>query len=273
MSRKVAAFLYSTVTALNALQPKQQQAKSLAELLLKLEAQLAITLDTPRGPLKFHGARGRHAYLMAASFMTSEPETIAWIERYVQPGETLWDIGAAVGAYALYAAKGGAKVIAFEPKATSYGLFTEHIGLNGLDGAVAGLNLALSDATGLTRLELQEMAAGGAMNAVAGAATQFGETPAGFSQGVVAITMDDARRLLGLPQPDHVKLDVDGIEGRILAGGAETLRAVKSVIVEVEGANAADADARISAPLAAAGLREDVSWRDMGSKRNRLFLR
>jgi FkbM family methyltransferase len=273
MSRKVAAFLHAAVSALNGLQPKAQQAKSLAELLLKLERQLAITTPTRRGPLYFHGARGRHAYLMAASFATSEPETVEWLDAYVHAGETLWDVGAAVGAYALYAAKGGAKVVAFEPKATSFGLFTEHIGLNGLDGLVTGLNLALSDVTGLTRLELQEMAAGGAMNAVAGSRTQFGEQPAGFSQGVIAITMDDARRLFALPQPDHVKLDVDGIEGRILAGGPDTLRGVKSVIVEVEGDNAADFDARIAAPLNAAGLREDVSWRVKGSKRNRLFVR
>jgi hypothetical protein len=85
--------------------------------------------------------------------------------------------------------------------------------------------------------------------------------------------MDDARGLLGLPLPDHVKLDVDGIEGRIWAGGPETLRTVKTVIVEVEGANAADADARIAAPLAAAGLREDMAWRTKGSQRNRLFVR
>jgi hypothetical protein len=66
---------------------------------------------------------------------------------------------------------------------------------------------------------------------------------------------------------------IDGIEGRILVGGPETLRTVKTVIVEAEGANAADADARITAPLAAAGLREDMAWRTKGSQRNRLFVR
>jgi len=47
-----------------------------------------------------------------------EPWTIEWIETWLGPGETLYDIGANVGAYSLVAAEqhgGDVSVVAFEP--------------------------------------------------------------------------------------------------------------------------------------------------------------
>ena len=62
-------------------------------------------------------------------------------------------------------------------------------------------------------------------------------------------------------------------EGLILAGAPQTLPLVKSVMVEVEGENAAEAATRIEPPLLAAGLVEDVAVRAKGSGRNRLYVR
>lgn len=142
-----------------------------------------------------------------------------------------------------------------------------------MGGPIAAYALALSDRTGSTRLELTEIAPAGAMNALAGTETQFGGAPNAFSQAVVAYRIDDAIAGLGLPAPTHLKLDVDGAEGLILAGGPTALKGVRSAIVEVEGRNADEAATRIAAPLAAAGLIEDESWRTRGSKRNRLYVR
>ena len=273
MSRTMAAVMEATVEALNALQPSRQQGKSRAELMQRLERRGAIDVPTARGPLKFLTSRGRHAIGMAERMLTDEPETIAWIEAHVQAGDVVWDVGAAIGAYSMYAARGGARVAAFEPKATSYGLLNEHLFLNTLGEAVAAYNIALSDRTGATRLDLSEIAPAGAMNALAGAETQFGDRPNAFSQAVVAYRMDDAIAMLGLPAPTHLKLDVDGVEGLILAGGPSALKGLKSAIVEVEGRNAEHAQTRIEAPMTAAGLVEEIGFRDQGSKRNRLFVR
>ena len=46
--------------------------------------------------------------------------------------------------------------------------------------------------------------------------------------------MDQAISLLKLPQPDYIKIDVDGIEHLILKGGSETLKKAKSLLVEVD---------------------------------------
>ena len=77
----------------------------------------------------------------------------------------------------------------------------------------------------------------------------------------------DFRRAFGLKPPDHLKIDVDGIEAAILRGAAETLREVKSVMIEVEGDNLWDVAARIEAPLLAAGLTESVFEKGIPERR------
>jgi hypothetical protein len=85
--------------------------------------------------------------------------------------------------------------------------------------------------------------------------------------------MDEALALYDLPRPDHLKLDVDGLEAPILEAGAECLRSVRSVLVEVEGRELEATAERIARPLVAAGLHEDVAYRTRGTGRNRLFQR
>ena len=45
--------------------------------------------------------------------------------------------------------------------------------------------------------------------------------------------MNDAGRLLEIPVPTFIKIDVDGIEHFILRGGADVLKIVESVLVEI----------------------------------------
>jgi len=272
MSRKIAAFVAGVLDAANAIQPARQRGKTVANLMAALEARGARTVQTPHGPLRFMTHRGRHVGGAVDNFNGNEPETLAWLDE-IAPGEVLWDIGAAFGQFALYAGLRGVRVIAFEPKATSYGLLVEHIALNGLGGTVTALCLALSDKTGLTGLLLNDMTPGSALNTVTGSLNQFGQAPTGFEQPVFAATMDEAASIWGLPAPDHIKLDVDGIEAWILRGGPRCLSGVKSVLIEIEGAHAAALEAEALPLFAAAGMAEDPALRGKGSGRNRLFRR
>ena len=79
------------------------------------------------------------------------------------------------------------------------------------------------------------------------------EIDASFDYSVLGVTIDEAISALKLPPPQHIKIDVDGIEPLILAGGAQTLMQVESVSVEVptyRGANE-----RVSELLSQAGLK------------------
>src|SRR4051812_1691214 len=78
------------------------------------------------------------------SLDTKEPDTIAWLSR-MREGETLWDIGANMGQYALIAAKKGLTVHAFEPESQNFALLARNIGVNSLGNMVTAWPMALSD--------------------------------------------------------------------------------------------------------------------------------
>ena len=66
------------------------------------------------------------------TFSTKEPETLEWIDE-VPKGSVLWDIGANIGLYTCYAAKGReCRVFAFEPSVFNLELLARNIFLNGL---------------------------------------------------------------------------------------------------------------------------------------------
>ena len=169
-----------------------------------------------------------------------EPETVRWIEEFVKDGDTLFDIGANVGAYSLVAAKatgGKAKVYAFEPAFPNFAQLCHNIYLNGCGDTVVPLPIALSDRTVLDNLNYNNLKPGGALHAVGKPVDFKGrEFRPVFQQGVLSYRLDDVVRQFALDPPNHVKIDVDGTELSILHGAAETLsgQSVRSVLVEVE---------------------------------------
>lgn len=168
--------------------------------------------------------------------MTKEPGTIAWIEGF-SAGQTLVDVGANVGMYSLCAARfRGVKVYAFEPESQNYAILNQNIHRNGLQNQVTAYCVALSDGTRYDALYLSEFIIGGSCHT-------FGERvdtdglpmkPV-FRQGCFATTLDAMVGEGAVPVPDHIKIDVDGIEPKVIAGARKTLsdRKVKSVLVEV----------------------------------------
>ena len=273
MSRSIARSLNALVMAVTAPQNTARRAATIARLMEHLDAASATTITTAGGPLKVLPHRGPHLAAAALNFDEEEPETLAWIDA-IPADETLWDIGAATGLLSMYAAlTPRTRIYAFEPKATSFGVLVEHLALNDMGSRIFPLCVALSDETTLTHLSLNAMAAGSGGNSVAGLPNQFGEYKSVFDQGALAYRIDDFIKAFKLPSPDHIKIDVDGAEGAILRGAPETLKSVKSVLIEVEGENAAEATTRIDQPLLAAGLVEDERLRTSGSKRNRLYRR
>ena len=54
-----------------------------------------------------------------------------------------------------------------------------------------------------------------------------------FDYKTIGISMDQAISLLKLPQPDYIKIDVDGIEHLILKGGSEVLKKTKSLMLKL----------------------------------------
>jgi len=173
-------------------------------------------------------------------FATREPETLAWIDAFETPCR-FWDIGANIGVFSIYAGlRLGVEVRAFEPAAASYGALCRNIEANRLGDRVQAYCLAISDRTELGRLNLSGTNAGSVFNAFESTDDCFGNEIAVVSrQGMVGFSIDSFRRLFGLAAPNYLKIDVDSIEERILAGARETLRDpdLRSVLIELEAAD------------------------------------
>lgn len=168
------------------------------------------------------------------TFSTKEPETLEWIDGMSQ-GSVVWDIGANVGLYSCYAAKRrSCRVFAFEPSVFNLELLARNISLNGLTELVTMIPLPLSDALAVSKLNMTSTDWGGALSTF-GKSYGFDGKPLSkvFEFSTIGLSMDEATALLGVPKPDYIKMDVDGIEHLILKGGNAVLRGVRSVLVEI----------------------------------------
>ena len=204
----------------------------------------------------------------------SEPETFEWIRTSLKSGDTLWDIGANVGVFSLYAAiEKTNKVLSLEPSAESYATLNANIRLNGLDEYIQALCFAGSKETNLLDLFMKDTTSGASHNSIGSSTNQFGEFDVNGFQSVIAIKLDDLNQIKGVSSPDHIKLDVDGKELAILEGATETLSKVDSILIEIEGTNLNENLDRIEEIISSAGLEEDTNWRNKGSGRNRLYWR
>jgi FkbM family methyltransferase len=55
-----------------------------------------------------------------------------------------------------------------------------------------------------------------------------------FEIHTIGLSMMDAVKLLKIPEPDYLKMDVDGIEHLILKGGSAVLQNLKGILVEID---------------------------------------
>lgn len=194
----------------------------------------------------------------ADTLFTKEPCTIEWIAGF-RAGEVLVDVGANVGMYTVWAAKArSVKVYAFEPEAQNYALLNRNIARNALGDQVKAYCLALCESPGFGELHLATLEAGGSLHAY-GARVGYNGRPMQpkFSQGCIASRLDDLVAAGVVPVPDHLKIDVDGFEPKVLDGARNVLGQAKlsSLLVEVNHNLAAHR--RMVEDLHAFGFRHD----------------
>jgi FkbM family methyltransferase len=175
----------------------------------------------------------------ADSYATKEPDTIEWINSFVREGDVLYDVGANIGQYGLYAAKrlnGKCRVLAFEPEALNYARLNQNIVLNRLSEVISSYCLAITDRTGLDFFYVQAFAPGASLHTYGRPVTQCEKPFAPRNrQGMMGVSLDDLTGRFGLPFPNHIKVDVDGLEEQVVRGAARVLRdpRLRSVLIEV----------------------------------------
>ena len=169
------------------------------------------------------------------TFATKEPETLSWIDTF-ERNAVFWDIGANIGLYSCYAAKStDCKVYAFEPSIFNLELLGRNISLNRLTDKVIIIPIPLTENLLENKLSMSTTEWSGSGSTFGQNYTHDGsKLIEKFNYRTVGISMDQAISLLKLPQPNYIKMDVDGIEHLILKGGSEVLKKTKSLLVEVD---------------------------------------
>lgn len=196
----------------------------------------------PHRMLEFRGTKmifdtpNRNTLLRAETLFSKEPDTIEWISGFAAD-ETLLDVGANVGMYTIFAAcVRGTTVFAFEPESQNYAILNRNIHLNRVNDRVRAYCVALSDKTGVDRLYLSGFLPGGSCHSL-GQPLDHHNRPVSspFVQGCMSSTIDELVGGGAIPVPAHIKIDVDGLEHKVIAGARTTLRdtRVRSVLVEI----------------------------------------
>ena len=168
------------------------------------------------------------------TFSTKEPDTLNWIDSF-DNNAIMWDVGANVGIYSIYAAKStNAQVFAFEPSVFNLECLAKNIHVNDLSSKIFIIPVALSNQTGFNLFKMNNPVWGGALSSFGVNFDQHGKNfNTSFEYLFPGISADNMVNIFNIPRPDYLKIDVDGIEHLILEGLEDILKTVKSVLVEI----------------------------------------
>jgi FkbM family methyltransferase len=155
-----------------------------------------------------------------------ERDVVALIERLTRPGWTVLDIGANIGAHALRFSKlvgQSGRVFAFEPMGYAFNKLARNVSLNGA-GNIEACRLALSDRNApRQRVDYRSSWATSGVRKPESDTVDFRR-------------LDDWCADRGVTSVDLIKLDVDGHEHQVLAGGIATLERCRPILLVEAGA-------------------------------------
>ena len=137
----------------------------------------------------------------------------------------------------LYAAKLKTRVLAFEPSPGNYYLLMRNIEVNEAQDLISSYCIAFCDETRLAEFHMSNTQLGAAYSSFGEALDPLGsEFIASYRQAMVGYTIDEFVARFAPPFPNHLKIDVDGIEEEVIDGARETLsdERVRSVLVELD---------------------------------------
>ncbi len=172
------------------------------------------------------------------TFFTKEPETLEWIDTFEGENIVFWDIGANIGLYSIYAAikHKNIDIISFEPSVNNLRILSRNIYKNNFLDKIKIFQLPLSEKENIfSKMNEIKFMEGWSMST-------FGDTK--NFEGL-SFEPNHSYQLFGtninylldqkiLKFPNYIKLDVDGIEHKILKGADNYLNDKKLRSLSIE---------------------------------------
>ena len=151
-------------------------------------------------------------------------EDMAFVLHALAPADTFVDIGASIGSYSVCAASVGSEVLAVEPVPATHHDLVWNIALNGFGTVIRDKQVGVGAEPGVLRFTTNQ----GSGNHVA-----VGNDDSKAIECPVS-TLDD---IVGETSPRIIKIDVEGFETEVIAGGRRALKsdALWAVVIEMNG--------------------------------------
>lgn len=124
----------------------------------------------------------------------------------IDPNDIVFDIGAHIGSFSVYAASKGATVYSFEPSKFNYNKLLENIKINNYEGKIIPHNVAVTNTVGQTTLFTSDT--DGGVNSVS----------EGNDGSVIVdtVTISSMMQKYNLKNIDFLKIDIEGSEYDVL---------------------------------------------------------
>lgn len=205
------------------------------------ELDRVVEIDTGKGVIRFH-CDSEIARIRAMGALDREPDTISWIDGF-SSDDVFLDVGSNVGVFSLYAAvTRGAHVIACDPLPQNHRALNQNALINGVSERVTAICAAMNDRPAIAALMIPAIA-----DTAGGAGATFGESYDNYQREIdvsyrlntIGVSIDDLVERFGMTVPTHIKMDIDGIQDKVIAGALNTLKnqRLKSLMLELQPVN------------------------------------
>lgn len=217
----------------------------LARAALRLVPDLKVSRSYPAlGRFEFRLRRNRAFWLRDPEDFERIP--FAMLACLVRPGDVVADLGANLGLYSrfLVSGAGAARVLAFEPWIENTRMLRRNLELGSMIDRVEIHPIAVADEDGEFRFQVDDIqSASGSLDRVRHGSPSEGRENLGLPVREVTVpcrTLDSLVSSGQIPQPDVLKIDVEGAETLVLRGARALLvNRRPRILVELHGASEA----------------------------------
>lgn len=186
-------------------------------------------LKTNYGELKYY-CPNRITTWRIDTFFTKEPDMISWLDS-LNENSVLYDVGANVGIYSIYAAKKVKKVYSFEPESSNYFCLNKNIFINKFKN-IKAYSLAIGEKNEFLSFKKSTEEIGGALHSI----VRDVNSEDNVEQSIVIMSLDSLIFDFNFPKPTHMKIDIDGHQLEVVRGALRLLKegCVESIIIELD---------------------------------------
>ena len=158
----------------------------------------------------------------------------------IRNDEVFYDIGSNVGIYSLLAAQyNQVRTISFEMELMNCSIQHQNIHINNLQNLITLIPLALSEKNSVREVFYKDISPGDALHSLdnPSPALDLKRQKNTILSTLISFSLDNLIKEFSLPNPNVLKIDVDGIELSILEGAKDCLKSVRQILIEVDKHN------------------------------------